>query len=55
MFAPHSRCSAPHVRVVIVAHLNNFSEIQTRDEPEVPTWWTTVVQLPQNIVAVCQL
>lgn len=34
---PHSGCSAPHVRVVIAAHLNNFSEIQTGDEPEVPT------------------
>lgn len=33
----HSQCLAPHVRVVTVAHLNNFSESQTRDEPEVPT------------------
>lgn len=51
----HSWCLAPHIHVVTIAHLNNFSETQTRDEPEVPTPWVTAVQLPQDIVAVCYL
>lgn len=30
----HAQCPISHIHVVIVAHLNNFSEIQIYDEPE---------------------
>lgn len=43
------------VHVVIVTHLNNFTEIQIHEEPEAPIWWVTVVKIPQNIVAVFHL
>lgn len=38
LIALHPQYPISQVHVVIVAHLNNFSEIQIYDEPEAPTW-----------------